>query len=262
MARRSSRISNHGPTPLHASRASLDRRWSFLSQSIGEALGLDRRDVQIEADYQDEAVWAGLVGQACERVSRERGGFYSVAPLSQLPRGLIAWLGLQEVWELSGRDIHQYAFRHLSLTVHFGFAGDPLKPQVFRSEWSGIRNWTGAGLAFQSPGAGHPHWQFDLNATLRARADEIRNLEAGEFDNEVVEDFQAKIQEQDVLAMLRLATLERMHFASAAPWWTRQTTDGHPLHMNAPADKESLSRWLLTCIAYLRQELARCEIGS
>jgi hypothetical protein len=248
--------------PLQASRASLDRRWNFLSRSIGEALGLGRQDVQVGPEYQDEGVWAGFVGQACERVSRERGGFSFVAPIAELPRGLKAWLGLQEIWEVSGRDIRQYAFRHLGLTVHFGFASDPLKPQVFRSEWSGIRDWTGAGPGFQSPGAGHPHWQFDLRAALRVSSDEIRDLEFHDFGDETVEDFAAEASDPNVLVLLQSATIERMHFASAAPWWLRKPPDSHPLHMNAPADQESLSRWLLACIAYLKQELARCEIRS
>jgi hypothetical protein len=146
------------------------------------------------------------------------------------------------------------------LTIHFGFAGDPVKPQVFRSEWSGIRDWTGAGLGFQSPGAGHPHWQFDVMAALRTGADELRKLDFGDFGDEMIEDFEAEALEPNVLLLLQSATIERMHFASAAPWWLRQTAEDPPLHMNAPADEASLSRWLVACIAYLKQELARCEI--
>src|SRR6266481_1177117 len=99
MARRSSPLSDRGLIPLHVPRTRLDRRWISLSQAICETLGLPDRDVRIEAEYQAEGVWAGLVGRACERVSRERGGFSYVAPLAALSRGLNAWLGLQEVWD-------------------------------------------------------------------------------------------------------------------------------------------------------------------
>jgi hypothetical protein len=79
-------------------------------------------------------------------------------------------------------------------------------------------------------------------------------------DEEIVEEFEPEAREADVWEMLRSATFERMHFASAAPWWMRQAADASPLHMNAPVDEAGLSRWLLACIAYLKQELARCEI--
>lgn len=259
MARTSSQISSAAPAPLYLPRSRLDRRWGELSQAISGALGLDRRDLQIEAEYQAEAVWAGLIGRVCERVGRHRGGFSYVAPLAELPLGLWAWLGLQEAWDLRGQRSNAYAFRHLSLTVHFGFPGDPIKPQVFRSEWTGIRNWTGAGLSFQATGAGHPHWQFDLNASLR----DVR--EPGDFADlsahrAEVEEFEGEPSPTDLFSLLRSTTIERMHFASAAPWWTSQTPIGTPLHMNAPADETSLSRWLVACVSYLKQELARCEI--
>ncbi|HEV2955407.1 MAG TPA: hypothetical protein VGX95_04775 [Xanthobacteraceae bacterium] len=157
-------------------------------------------------------------------------------------------------------DIRQYAFRHLSLTVHFGFTNDPLKPQVFRSEWSGIRDWTGAGPGFQSPGAGHPHWQFDLATALQLDSRETLDLVFDDSGDDTVEDFATIASDQNVLRLVQSTTIERMHFASAAPWWRRQASDDQPLHMNAPEDQESLSRWLLACIVYLKQELARCEI--
>jgi hypothetical protein len=222
-------------------------------------LRLGRQAVQIETEYQDEGVWAGLVGQACERARRERGRDSFVVPIAQLPHGLKAWLGLQEVWEINSRDIRQYIFRHLGLTVHFGLVSDPLKPQVFRCEWPGIRDWTGSGPGFQSSGAGHPHWQFDLSAALRAGQKEISESEFDRSGGEMVEDFAVEAS-PNVMTLLQSATIERMHFASAAPWWQRQPPDRDPLHMNAPQDQESLSRWLLACIAYMKQELERCEI--
>jgi hypothetical protein len=73
-------------------------------------------------------------------------------------------------------------------------------------------------------------------------------------------DFEVEFREPNLLDMLRSVTIERMHFASAAPWWALPSPDGHPLHMNAPLNEEGLSRWLIACVGYLKQELARCEI--
>ena len=169
MARRSSANSNTRSSPLVASRIALDSRWRIMTQSITEVLGLSYGTLQVKADYVEDGVWSGFVGSACERVRRHRGPDAYVAPLAELPRGLKAWLGLQERWEIDERNRRQFSFRELSLTVHFGLPGDPLKPQIFRSEWPGLRNWSGAGIGFQSPGVGHPHWQFDFQALFRER---------------------------------------------------------------------------------------------
>jgi hypothetical protein len=223
-------------------------------------LGLKRGDVQVHPDYVSEAVWAGFVGAACETVERLRGRPVPVAPLSPLGSGeLKAWLGFQEVWDghTSGR---RFTFRHLSLTVHFGYNGDPVKPQVFRSEWSGIRDWTGAGMDFQSPGAAHPHWQFDVMESLRdmrTGRDELSRLSEEEVE---AEEFTAEGMKPDVRSAIRATTLERMHFAGAAPWWKPDDSAQKPYHMNAPSDDAGLLRWAVQCIAYVKQELARCEL--
>jgi hypothetical protein len=236
--------------------------WRALTESITQVLGLDYGTLQIRPEYINDGVWSGFVGAACERVSRDRRRDAYVAPLAELSRGMKAWLGLQERWEIDERNRRQFSFRELSLTVHFGVAGDPLKPQIFRSEWPGIRDWTGAGPGFQSPGAGHPHWQFDLQAALRAQQKDVMVSSLMNFDDETIEDFEAEAaQEPNVLALVRAATIERMHFASAAPWWVQNIGAAHPAHMNAPEDGAGLTRWILACIAYMRQELARCDIA-
>jgi hypothetical protein len=51
-------------------------------------------------------------------------------------------------------------------------------------------------------------------------------------------------------------TIERMHLASAAPWWRWPII---PI-ATAPADVAELDRWILGCISYLRQEVQRCKI--
>jgi hypothetical protein len=53
---------------------------------------------------------------------------------------------------------------------------------------------------------------------------------------DVVEEFAA--QTFDSEEMIRSITLERMHFASAAPWWTALPTDAKPHHMNALSTPE------------------------
>jgi hypothetical protein len=243
---------------LRATRGQLDQRWHTLSQQIGNALNLNRQKLSVGAEYPAGGAWAGLRGSACERVDRNRGRASFVAPLRELPQNLIAWLGFQEIWDVQdGRG--RYAFRQLGITIHFGFQGDPIKPQVLRLEWPGLCDWSGAGIGFQSPGAGHPHWQLDILESLQtASAD-------AEFDPgaaEVLENFDDVPVAPTVVELVNSLTFESMHLASAAPWWLGQTTEFGLHHMNAPSDHASLSRWLVNAIGYLYQELGRCVVRS
>ena len=259
MARRTSKGVNHVPKPLAQSAGALGRRWVSLSDVVSKLLELEPTRIKVEPEFTSDAVWAGLIGRACERVRRERGGTANVAPLLDLPRGLKAWLGFRETWDNGGR---RYVFRYTALTVHIGFEGDPVKPQVFRSEWTGIREWPGTGFGFQSPRAGHPHWQFDLNETLRSFQRESPILGLDDNSEEVLEEFGTPEPEQDIWDLLGRTTFERMHFASGAQWWSEDDNYGYRSHMNAPSSEAELTRWLRGCILYLKQELTRCEVVS
>ena len=250
-------ISRQPSDHLRTTRSKLDRRWQTLTRLIGEELGLSRRAIQVQGDYLSDGVWAGLVGSSCERILRDRGGPAFVAPLAVLPKGLLAWLGIYEVWGSAGRG---YIFRHLSLTIHFGFEGDPVKPQVFRSEWVGLQTGSDSGGEFESGDIANPHWQFDLGLLIRSYLEEKEDGRANMFSENVLEDFENTITNGNVRELILSATLERLHFASSAPWWKVQEIDDKPVYVNAPSDEQSLSRWMVGCIAYLKHELVRCEI--
>lgn len=225
-----------------------------LTTALGSVLQLTREELRIEPLYQAEGVWAGLVGRACERVTPNRGGPTLVAPLHRLPRGLMAWIGFREMWEASA-DPRLFTFRQIGLSVHFGHPGDPVKPQAFRSEWPGVKDWTGAGLGFQAPGAGHPHWQVDVLETLWREPDEV-DFDVDPADG--IESFSSEPVGSETL--LRSVTLERIHFASAASWWAPLPPTARPHQINAPEDEAGLTRWLVACIGYVKQELARIEL--
>jgi hypothetical protein len=181
-----------------------------------------------------------------------------VAPLTQIGRGpLRSWLGFHEVWE--EKSSNTFAFHHVSLTVYLGYKGYSPKPQIFRSEWPGIRNWSSVEIGFQSPGAGHPHWQFDAIQTISDAdsAQKVRSLAKLREEETVVEDFNSA-EGIDAISDLKQLALDRIHFASAAPWWLPNVDKPYGLHMNAPRDSGALTRWTVQCVAYLRQELARC----
>lgn len=245
------------PPELRVTKGALDQRWIELNGLIATALELDPRQLRVDADYQSDRVWAGLQGAACERVTRNRGGASWVAPLCEMPSNLFAWLSWQEAWELTTGK-RPYRFKNMSLTVYLGKRYEAIKPQFLRLEWPGITSWEGSEVSFQSPGAGHPHWQIDLLHSLAQGPP----LDFQPDPVEVVEDFEAVLQEPTVDDLIRRLSVERMHLASAAPWWLPAQSDDVGRHMNAPRDLSELSRWLDHSLRYLRQELARCVIHA
>jgi len=237
---------------LRATRAQLDQRWGKIEDALNDALECRRREIRVEADYQAGGVWTGLTGATIERIERNRGTA-SVAQFLPLPGNLFAWLGYQEIWDLeSGRS---YTFRQAGLTVHAGDSGDPVKPQLFRLEWPGLRDWERSGVGFQSHGAGHPHWQVDLFESLHLQPDRASFEPDAE---EVVKEFDAKVVTPPLSHRIRALSIEKMHLASAAPWWLSQNSEFGQHHLNAPRNQEDLLRWLTAAIAYIKQELCRC----
>lgn len=240
---------------LRATKAHLDRRWPWLSDVLTRTLRYAPRRIMIDAEYQSSGVWTGLRGADVERIDRNRGSA-SVIPLLQLPDNLLAWLGYQEVWDLeSGRS--PYLFRQASLTVHVGEVGDPVKPQLLRLEWPGLRDWDRSGVGFQSPGAGHPHWQLDLFESLAALHQPVE-FEPDRADD--VEDFDALATVPTLSDRLTRLTIERMHLASAAPWWVALPGPYGAHHLNAPASQDELTRWFAASLGYVAQELSRCAV--
>ena len=103
---------------------------------------------------------------------------------------------------------------------------------------------------------GHPHWQLDVLETVRARTPDVPARFETESKPESILEFgaeSAQLLDDDFLLGL---TIERMHLASAAAWWRQPIS---PI-ANTPTDVAELDRWILGCIAYLKQEARRCEI--
>ena len=200
---------------LRATKPHLDQRWVSLGSLLSTSFDEGSRAISVDPEYQAAGVWTGLRGSSIERIERNRGTG-SVAPFLRLPDNLSAWLGYQEVWDQEGGR-SPFVFRQASLTVHVGEIGDPVKPQILRLEWPGLRDWDRSGIGFQSPNAGHPHWQLDLLESLQDAPDP--RLPAVSFSDEV-ESFDDVIAGPTLIDRVTRLTFERMHLASAAPWWS------------------------------------------
>jgi hypothetical protein len=86
-----------------------------------------------------------------------------------------------------------------------------------------------------------------------------RNRSFARLSEEITpEEFDPTTTTQNILTDFQYITLERIHFASAAPWWLPDVHDSQARHMNAPSDANALMRWTLACVTYIRQELRRC----
>lgn len=240
---------------LRATKAHLDQRWRRLGDELTRAAQRASRRIMIDPDYQTNGVWTGLRGADVERIDRNRGSA-TAFPLVPLPDNLSAWLGYQEVWDLESGRL-PYVFRHASLTVHVGEMGDSVKLQLLRLEWPGLRDWDRRGVSFQSPGAGHPHWQLDLLESLAALRESVDFTPDGKDE---VEDFDALVAAPTMAERVSRLTVERMHLASAAPWWAPQPGPFGVHHLNAPANQDELTRWFTASVSYLVQELSRCAL--
>jgi hypothetical protein len=258
MARKSSQHSSDAAVELTISAAALQQRWISLSNQLRTEMQFSLSDLMILPEYVANGVTAGFAGRVCEYAERILGGPSPVAPLSRIGHtSLRSWLGFHEMWEQKSGKI--FRFHHVSLTVHLGYEGYLPKPQIFRSEWPGIRSWSSAEMGFQSPGAGHPHWQFDAIRTIKDADSAQKERSLAKLREELaVEEFKGAEAADDPISDVKQVALDRIHFASAAPWWLPNADRPYGRHMNAPPDAGALTRWTVQCVAYLRQELARC----
>ena len=167
---------------LIGTEAELEHHFQKADSAL-ESLIRARPCPRLNADWARAPLVAGLAGQNCEFVARNRGASSAVAPLVELRKGLWAWLGYREEWdeERTNRSVRRFSFRSAGITVHFGFPSDVFKPQVFRAEWAGWTRWNGTDLSFQAGAAGHPHWQFDVLDSLTKDDDAQRARGARAF---------------------------------------------------------------------------------
>lgn len=243
---------------LILSPAALQQRWGPIVRELRAQLNLSESDFNVVLTPSPTAIFAEIIGSACEYIERQKGGKTPVIPFTNVRRGeLKSWLGLQEKWEQKSKN--QFAFRYVSLTVHLGYPGEVSKPQIFRAEWPGIADWDSSGLGFQSPRAGHPHWQFDALVALRDQSTSVRQLSLSRLRSEgTPTEFRGGEAKADILLDVTYTAFERLHFASAAPWWRRNVSDIYGVHMNAPSSAEDVARWILETVAYVKDELGRC----
>ena len=248
--------------PLYATEAQLRQHFDRTAARLDATVDISAK-ARLGFNQDTDPAVAGLEGEGCEPVARNRGGRTLVAPWVKLEQDLWAWLGYHEEWshEPAQGGRRRYSFRSLGMTIHFGVRGDLFKPQMFRAEWSGWAKWSNdGGYGFQAGEAGHPHWQFDALDSLPDqeavdRAAQLRE-EIRMGVQEVVLDFGAQRPESDTRDIVTSQPLSRIHFASAAAWWKPPPQDEHA---HGPSRLLELETWGERALAYMIAELGRLQ---
>lgn len=237
-------------------------------RSIGNILdeGVDTiARVQLNANWDIVPLVAGIVGEGCEMIERNRGPDVPVAPMMLLQNGIWAWLGYREEWdsEPAAGKTQRFSFRSAGLTIYFGYRNVRHKPQMFRAEWSGWARWGGKQEAgYQAGNAAHPHWQFDALESLKpdssvARAETYLEILRSEAVGSPAREFiPSGMTREDVGEIIGVQELSRIHFASAAMWWSAEPNN---LHAHSPKVVQDIQKWVQQTLAYINIELQRLQ---
>jgi hypothetical protein len=248
---------------LRVTEALLDSHFRAISDTLSANID-PAAHVRLDADWSVTPLVAGLTGEGCEIILRNRGWEVRVAPMLLLQSGLWAWLSYREEWdsELPARRIKRFSFRSAGLTVYFGYRNVRHKPQIFRAEWAGWARWNGIDYGYQAGDAAHPHWQFDALESLKhddtgERAAAFLAVLKSEEEGMAPSDFSPQaLSRNDVGDMIGVQKLSRMHFASAAAWWKNPPNDQHA---HTPSTVNDVQVWLKATLNYLLIEMSRLQ---
>ena len=242
-------LGNAEPREPNLSVGAFSQRSKTLAVCFGAAIGLSTGELAFAPEISGGAATMTLAGRASETIARNRGKTHRVVPIAHLNDEVWIWTGYRESWLKKGSE-QNFRFVDAGFTLHIGRRGELSKPQILRSEWVGRRSRAFVELA------GHPHWQFDALESARTSAPVLLPVRFGEpAERQPATEFSGGEPVEPSGLLLGL-TVENMHLASAAFWW--QSSSANVAHL--PESVEDLDRWILGCIAYLRQEAGRCKI--
>ena len=220
----------------------------MLADQFGEALGHDVGQLLLLDQIEDTQAALTLAGRASEVIERNGGTDHPVVQLCSLSDGMFAWVGFRERWNRIGSE-RNFRFLDGGFTIHVGRQGEIVKPQIMRSEWVGRR------ASEVHDHVGHPHWHIDVLETARRSMSEVParfGTDSAPTPNLMFEADRPAPRIGDILLKL---PIERMHLASAAPWWQPPKVR----IANFPKTVSELDRWILSCVRYIRQEMSRCK---
>lgn len=182
--------------------------------------------------------------------------------LAQNGAGATLLVGFTEEWICTAGNCTFYETRlRFYVDIGDGQAGPP----AFRLEWSGYDESSGQ-FVLPGSGAGHPHWQFGVDAldvgSTSETADEIADeLLQDETDDTALlldDEAQAIAEPAPSSAKLR-AFWKRMHFPSNAAWATAiwdpaNDPAGVKSHAWSPSSSDDIDNWVISAVRYVQSE--------
>lgn len=245
---------------------SLRPHWEKLGDELKKALP-SAKGLRLEDTVTAGSAQAVLWATNGRDTPRERGRS-AVVPLLQGPDGVVRyWLGYLEEWEEIFKS-KRYRFQSANMTFFLEPAPDTALVQIFRAEWAGLREWNRGEIGWQSPGAAHPHWQFDALGHYMSREERRRRVEAAlallaqptygveEFGEQEPRGLAADLVGEEEVDL----SWTHMHFAAGARWherrWQGDSERPEP-HAWAPSDLSNIRDWVTSAVFYAREELLK-----
>lgn len=247
--------------------ARVRQHWGTLAGEL-RAAAPRARDLRFDPIPASGAIAALLRSSDSVRAVRHRGGDVPAVPLVFDRAGAPRFsFGCAEEWE-ERPGPRPLRFRAANLTFFMHSDDGPGPIQIFRAEWPGIREWTRGVTGPQSPGAGHPHWQFDALAHYmsedqrRTRVQKALALLSSTSSDEP-EDFAPSAVDTATSLLAEEVVDTRwtaMHFAAGARWPQRPwsgSTDARDVHVWVPAGLRDIRAWVCSVVLYSREELLK-----
>lgn len=254
-------------TPLDETLARVRQHWGTLEEEL-HVVAFRANSLRFELVSATGAIVGLLRSSDSVRATRHRGGDVPAIPLLFDRAGALRFsFGCAEQWEARSGS-RPFRFRAANLTFFMHSDDTPGPIQLFRAEWPGIREWNPGVTGPQSPGAGHPHWQFDALAHYmsedqrRARVQKALALlssasldEPEDFDPATVNTATSLLAEEVVDTRWTA-----MHFAAGARWhrqpWSG-SADASEAHVWVPAELKDIRAWVRSVVLYSREELLK-----
>lgn len=186
----------------------------------------------------------------------------STVIIAQNRAGATLLVGFTEEWICNAGTCTFYETR---LRFYVDIGDGKVGPPAFRLEWSGFDESSGQ---FVPPGsgAGHPHWQFGVDALDASpsgeTADEIASelLQVATDDTALLLDGEAPAITEPAPSSAKLrAFWKRMHFPSNAAWATTiwdpaNDPAGVKSHAWSPSSSDDIDNWVISAIRYVQSE--------
>lgn len=250
--------------PLVRAEPTIESRLRRLEQKLNDELGFRDQRLRFNktASRNGPTTWI-LRNQANERVGLILPQGSAAELASATNDESILYFGYNEQWQPArGRGRIEFA----SSNLRFVISGVEAMPDLrFRLEWAGAKT-EGGIIGYPGQGAGHPHWQFDVDAGwLGPSPQAVDGGEPIEIDLEpaaMVDEID--LEEGDVITVATskprisatLAGFHHLHLPARTMWHDLlcEMPNMAAPQQHTPTSEDEIDRWVISALRYLRSE--------